>query len=143
MKKKLPIQEAAAQNDAKIERIVAELNKLIASAIDSDGDAIGVIDRSGTWEEPYTYEPIQYKNGRLFITSKSLYSTQADTEVITRANMQLDGIPTLRNIMKMYKHALKKQAQQTESIWITPRGEQQLREMSLLDRIKKNLLGNK
>ena len=52
-------------------------------------------------------------------------------------------IAKFHDVFESDKDSFKKQAQQNESIWITPRGEQQLREMSLADRIKKNLAGNK
>ena len=64
----------------------------------------------------------------------------------TLNNRESMNYPVLigKNILKKgFMVDVNKQAQQPESIWITPRGEQQLREMSLLDRIKKNLLGNK
>jgi hypothetical protein len=44
--------------------------------------------------------------------------------------------------MKMYKKAVKKKSTVTESALITNGGLQQLREVPLIDRIKKNLIGN-
>jgi hypothetical protein len=102
------INEAPAINNPKIEKIVAGINELISKAIDEDGDPIGVIDTTGTWQEPYVYSPIEYKNGALKIISKSVYGNDNEVDIIKKSNMEFDGIPTLRNIMKMYKRALKK-----------------------------------
>lgn len=103
------ISEAPATNDVKIERLVKQVNDLITSAIDSDGDPIGVVDSTSTWEEPYVYKPIEYKNGALKITSYSIYNqNKPETEIIKKSNMESDGIPTLKNIIKMYNKAIKK-----------------------------------
>jgi hypothetical protein len=137
------VSEAPAINDPKIERMVSEINKLIEAAIDEDGDPIGVIDTSNTWQEPYVYKPIEYKNGALKLTSYSLYNqNKPEIDIIKKSNMEWDGIPTLRSIMKMYKKAIKKKSTVTESALITNGGLQQLREVPLIDRIKKNLIGN-
>lgn len=101
------IDEGPAKNNPKIEKLVAGINDLIAKAVDSDGDPIGVVDPTSTWEEPYVYEPIQYKNGQLKIVSKSPYQKAADVDIILSRDMEFDGIPTLRLIMRMYKKAIK------------------------------------
>lgn len=101
------IGEASQDVDPKIEKLVAGINDLIARAVDSDGDPIGVVYPTSTWEEPYVYEPIQYKNGRLKIISKSPYQKTSDVDIILPRNMEFDGIPTLRLIMRMYKKAVK------------------------------------
>jgi hypothetical protein len=104
------VSEGPAINDPKIEKLVKQINDLIASAVDSDGDPIGVVDSTSTWEEPYVYKPIEYKNGALKITSYSLYNqNKPETEIIKKSNMQMDGIPTLKNIIKMYNSAIKRQ----------------------------------
>lgn len=140
---KSTVSEGPATNDPKIERMVAEINKLIEAAIDEDGDPIGVIDTSNTWQEPYVYKPIEYKNGSLKITSYSVYNqNKPEIDIIKKSNMEWDGIPTLRDIMKMYKKAVKNKTTVTESRLITKGGLQQLREVPLSDRIRKNLIGN-
>lgn len=101
------ISESSQDVDPKIEKLVAGINDLIARAVDSDGDPIGVVDPTSTWEEPYVYEPIQYKNGRLKIISKSPYQKTSDVDIILPRNMEFDGIPTLKLIMRMYKKAVK------------------------------------
>lgn len=100
-------------NNPKIEKFVNDLNALIKSAIDSDGDPIGVVDTSSTWEEPYVYFPIEYVNGKLKITSKSQYKNEPEVDIITRQNMEMDGVGTLRNIKKMYNLAVKRNGRQT------------------------------
>lgn len=97
-------------NNPKIEKFVNELNQLIQSAVDSDGDPIAVVDTSGTWEEPYVYLPIEYVNGKLKITSKSQYKNEPEVDVISRQNMEYDGVPTLRLIKRLYTAAIKKQS---------------------------------
>lgn len=99
--------ESSQDVDPKIEKLVAGINDLIARAVDSDGDPIGVVDPTSTWEEPYVYEPIQYKNGRLKIISKSPYQKTSDVDIILPRNMEFDGIPTLKLIMRMYKKSVK------------------------------------
>jgi hypothetical protein len=101
------LEEGPARNNPKIERLVAGINDLIAKAVDSDGDPIGVIEPDTTWQEPYMYYPIEYKNGQLKITSQSLYKNTPEVYTILSRNMEYEGIPTLRLIMRMYKKAIK------------------------------------
>lgn len=103
------INEAPAVNSPKVQKVVDQINKIIESAIDSDGDKIAVVDTGGTWQEPYIYEPIQYKNGALKITYYSVYNQKKpQVDVILKRHMEEDGIPTLRHIAKMYKAAIRK-----------------------------------
>ena len=106
-------------NNPKIEKYVNNLNQLIASAIDSDGDPIPVVDKSGTWEEPCVYSPIIYKNGALKVVYHTLHDNKPEVDVILKRNMEYDGIPTLQNIKKLYNAAIKRntkpQAQMGES----------------------------
>ena len=106
------LEEGPAKNDPKIQKLVDGINQLISQAVDSDGDPIGVIDPGTTWEEPEMYSPIQYSNGALSITRTSPYKGTPETETILARNMEYDGIPTLRLIMRMYKKAVKKAGQQ-------------------------------
>jgi hypothetical protein len=99
--------EAPAVNNPKIEKLVMGINDLISKAVDQDGDPIGVIWPGGTWDEPYIYEPVQYRNGQLRVTSKSVYGGEPETEMIRSREMELDGIPMLRTLMRMYKKAVK------------------------------------
>lgn len=101
------IEEGPAKNNPKIEKLVAGINTLIAQAVDSDGDPIGVVDPGTTWEEPYVYSPIEYKNGALKITSQSQYGGKPVVDTILARHMEEDGIPTLKLIMRMYKKAIK------------------------------------
>lgn len=101
------VNEAPAVNNPKIEKLVTGINELISKAIDQDGDPIGVIWPGGTWDEPYVYEPIQYRNGQLKITSKSVYGGQPETDTVLSREMEIDGIPMLRTLMRMYKKAVK------------------------------------
>lgn len=88
-------------------KLVNEINGLIDKAKDSDGDPIGVIDKTSTWEEPYIYFPIEYTNGKLIIKTKSLYKNDIEKDIILKRNMEEDGIPTLKSILKQYKKITK------------------------------------
>lgn len=101
--------EGVAVNSPKIEKYVNSINELISQAVDSVGDPIGVIDPTSTWEEPYVYEPIIYRNGTLKIVSSSVYDpNKKNVDTIKSRDMEYDGIPTLQLISRMYKKALKK-----------------------------------
>jgi hypothetical protein len=93
--------------ETKIQKKVDEVNALIEKAVDSDGDPLMVVDTTGTWEEPMQYKPIVYKNGRLYIEYFEPYSGKTEKDVINKSNMDFDGYPTLLNIAKMYRKALK------------------------------------
>ena len=102
------LNEGVAQNNPKIEKYVNQINQLIAQAVDSDGDPIGVVDPTSTWEEPYIYEPIVYQNGALKIVSRSNYQPgKINTDIVRSRDMEYDGIPTLQLLSRMYKKALK------------------------------------
>ena len=53
-----------------IKKRVDTINGLITKAIDTDGDALEVIDASSTWEEPMVYDPIKFENNVLTISYK-------------------------------------------------------------------------
>jgi hypothetical protein len=93
--------------ETKIQKKIDEVNALIEKAIDSDGDPLMVVDTTGTWEEPMQYKPIVYKNGRLYIEYFEPYSGKTEKDVINKSNVDFDGYPTLLNIAKMYRKALK------------------------------------
>lgn len=81
------------------------VNQLIKLAIDDDGDPIPVVDTSGTWQAHNYYEPIVYSNGGLIIKYKEGKDIIKDR--INKSDMEYEGIPTLNNIAKMYRKALK------------------------------------
>jgi hypothetical protein len=93
------LEEGPAKNNPKIERLVAGINDLISKAVDDAGDPIGVIEPGTTWEEPYMYYPVEYKNGQLKITSQSLYKNTPEVYTILSRYFEYEGIPTLRLIM--------------------------------------------
>jgi hypothetical protein len=93
--------------DPRVQKLVNIVNALINMAKDSDGDPIGVVDSQSTWQEPYIYEPIEYRNGQLKITSHSVYNSKPEVEVILKRNMEYDGIPTLRTLATQYRKAIK------------------------------------
>jgi hypothetical protein len=99
-----------AMSDNAIQKKIAEINAMIAKAKDADGDLIGVIDKTSTWEAPMYYKPLSYKNGVLYIEYEEYTGRKNEVhkEKIGKSRMELDGIPTLNNIAKMYRAALKK-----------------------------------
>ena len=103
------IKEGVARNIPKIEKYVNQINELIAQAIDSDSDKIGVIWPNGTWDEPFTYDPIIYRNGALKIVSYSPHSNHGEpnVDIIRSRDMEYDGVPTLQTISRMFKKAVK------------------------------------
>lgn len=108
------IKEGVGANIPKIEKYVNKINELISQAFDSEGDPIGVVDPTSTWEEPYVYEPIIYKNGILKIVTYSWYKpTEKSVDIIKSRDMEYEGIPTLQLISRMYKKALKNKDKET------------------------------
>jgi hypothetical protein len=106
-KKSEDLKEGVTKNNPKIEKIVNDLNDLISKAVDSDGDPIGVVDPSTTWEEPFVYK-VEYKNGILKITSHSEYgSKKSNVEVIKSGDVEEEGVDTLKLLTRMYKKAVK------------------------------------
>jgi hypothetical protein len=93
--------------ETKIQKKVDEVNALIEKAIDSDGDPLMVVDKTGTWEEPMQYKPIVYKNGRLYFEYFEPYSGKTKKEVVNKSNIDFDGYPMLLNVAKMYRKVLK------------------------------------
>lgn len=96
-----------AHEDSNVKKLVDEINELLSKLVDSDGDKIPLIDKSGTWQEPCVYEPIVYKGGKLHI-NYTCYDGRKEKEVILSKYMDSDGIPTLKLILKLAKQALKR-----------------------------------
>lgn len=93
----------------KVQKLVDIANTLIEKAVDTDGDPIGVVDTSGTWQEPDYYKPVEFDGKTLVIRSTS--QTGGHKEVIDEyegENLIYDGIPSLQLIIRLYKKALKK-----------------------------------
>lgn len=107
-KMKEPLTTNEAVSEKGIQKKVDEINDMIAKAKDEDGDAIGVVDTSGTWQSAMYYKPIEYKNGKLYIQYEEQGTKGITKDVINKANMEMDGIPTLNNIAKMYRKVIKK-----------------------------------
>lgn len=102
---KRTLTEAPAKNLPKVQKLVDEINALIAKDVDENG----VVDKSGSWQTSYTYEPIIYRNGALKIISSEYASHTKDVDVVKSKDMELDGIPQLLTIRRLYKAMLKKE----------------------------------
>ena len=96
-----------SQNDPKIEKLVNGINTLISQAVDQDGDKIGVIWPGRTWDEPHIYEPLVYRNGQLKITCRSVYGGKPENDTVLKRDMEMDGLPLLRTLLRLYKKATK------------------------------------
>jgi len=96
-------------NEAKYQRQVDEVNRLISLAYDSDGDPIEVVDTSGTYYMPYVYLPVKYSNGVLYIQyyeNAGLDIGKIQKDKVIKSQMFFDN--PLLEIAKMYRKALKK-----------------------------------
>tara|TARA_R110001592_G_scaffold275231_1_gene542287 strand:+ start:1027 stop:1800 length:774 start_codon:yes stop_codon:yes gene_type:complete len=93
----------------KARKLVDEINELIKVALDNDGDPLGVIDKTSTWEAPMYYNPITLndKTGRLTITYKEYGQKGLQKDVVLGRDLEYDGIPYLREIRKQYKASIK------------------------------------
>jgi hypothetical protein len=104
----------------KIQNLVNVANALIEKAVDTDGDPIGVVDTSGTWQEPDYYKSIEFDGKTLVIRSTS--QTGGHKEVVDEyegENLIYDGIPSLQMIIRLYKKALKKHNIEESNIFET------------------------
>ena len=92
---------------ARLQKKVDEVNALIAAAIDTDGDPIGVIDTSGTWQAEMKYKPVIYKNGFVYIQ----YDEQGERlpkKERFKPSDSYDAYQTLSQIATLYRRAIKK-----------------------------------
>lgn len=105
------IQEYVSKNNPQVERLVNKINDMLYNSIDKNtGDPLELIDKTSTWEEPIIYEPIIYQNGRLKITSYSPYKKDKNTEIIWPRDMEMEGVPYLKQIARMINSAIKREA---------------------------------
>jgi hypothetical protein len=103
-------------NVPRIEKRVDELNKLIEIANQND---LSIIDTSGTWQTQERYKPLRYVNGILYLNWEELdlYSYLKERgekwdmkkDKVLKRNMESDGIPTINNLMRLYKKRLKQE----------------------------------
>lgn len=90
-----------------MQKKVDEVNALIAAAIDSDGDPLGVIDTSGTWQAEMVFSPVIYKNGFVFTQYSEQGETQPKKERFKPSN-SYDAYQWLSQIATWYRRAIKK-----------------------------------
>lgn len=93
----------------KIVKIISEINELIKIAVDSDGDKLGVVDKTSTWQDEYYYNPIVFnaKTGRLTITYRTYSRKGMQKDVVFKKWLEFDGLPYLRDIKRQYKARMK------------------------------------
>lgn len=99
---------------ARMQKKVDEVNALIAAAKDTDGDPIGVIDTSGTWQAEMKYKPVIYKNGFVFIE----YDEQGEKlpkKERFKPSDSYDAYQTLSQIATLYRRVIKKNTPATST----------------------------
>ncbi len=93
-----------------IQQLIDKLNKYISLAVDSDGDAIQVVDKSGTWQSPAEYRRA-YIDGRGSLKIQYIdYPNRlpvSTTDTIRKDDIESEGKPVLLQLIRMYKKALK------------------------------------
>ncbi|MBC5836775.1 hypothetical protein [Flavobacterium muglaense] len=90
---------------------VTKLNEMIASHIDSDGGAIGVIDTNGTWQAPTVYSIVINLNS-IRIDSYDVYVNETkvyDSFRFNKSNpyQQIECNETLNDLIKQYRKSIK------------------------------------
>lgn len=103
-------------NEAKYQRQVDEVNRLISLAYDSIGDPIPVVDINSTWEQPYVYLPVKYTNGTLRISYYEVGGMDHDKikkDIVKKSEMYFDN--PLPMIARMYRKAIKQNKKQEEN----------------------------
>jgi hypothetical protein len=103
-------------NEAKYQRQVDEVNRLISLAFDSYGDPIPVVDINSTWEQPYVYLPVNYTNGTLRISYYEVGGMdhgKAKKDIVKKSEMYFDN--PLPMIARMYRKAIKQNKKQEEN----------------------------
>lgn len=63
-----------------VTKLTAEVNQLIKLAVDSDGDALDVVDPSSTWPTGTTYESVTFVNNVLTIKGTETYRQEPDID---------------------------------------------------------------
>jgi len=116
------ILESAKSDLKKVDKWVKDVNKIIASAVDKDGDPVEVIDSTSTWEAPMVYEPIEFKDNVLKIKYKEMgngYKWEKKEETFDMNDylekgddseqywQYDDGFEMLKMIKRMYTKAIK------------------------------------
>lgn len=103
-------------NEAKYQRQVDEVNRLISLAYDSIGDPIPVVDINSTWEQPYVYLPVKYTNGTLRISYYEVGGMdhgKVKKYIVKKSEMYFDN--PLPMIARMYRKAIKQNKKQEEN----------------------------
>lgn len=105
---------AKGGNVPSIEKKVKEVNRLIELG---NENKVEVVDESGSWQAPTKWKPFKYSNGTLYMEYDELdlyrHNKRMGTQYVNhkdkvlKSNMEFDGIPTLNDVAKQYRKALK------------------------------------
>lgn len=97
--------------NTQLKKLINIFNSELKKAIDKDGDPIPIIDYSGTQEEPFYYEPIQYSESEIIIKCRSPYKLRVkgeyEVEKISKKYFTTDGIDTVKHLIKMLRKSVK------------------------------------
>lgn len=91
----------------KMQKKVDEVNALIAAAKDTDGDPIGVIDSSSTWQAEMRFKPVIFKNGFVYTEYTQTGETKPNKERYKPSD-SYDAYQWLSQIATWYRRAMKK-----------------------------------
>lgn len=92
---------------AKMQKKVDEVNKLIETAKDGDGDPLGVIDTSSTWQAEMRFKPVIYKNGFVYTEYTQTGETKPNKDRYKPSD-SYDAYQWLSQIATWYRRAMKK-----------------------------------
>lgn len=95
--------------DAAIQKKVTKVNDLIAKAVDGDGDKLGAIDYSGTWQAPMYFKPFVLRNGFLwgeYEEYTGMGKNKAHKDRWSKKNME-EGIGWMNDVAKWLRRAIK------------------------------------
>ena len=90
-----------------MQKKIDEVNALIAAAIDTDGDPLGVIDTSGTWQMYMYFKPVIYKNGFVY-TEYTEDGERLPKKERYKPSDSYDAYQWLSQIATWYRRAMKK-----------------------------------
>jgi hypothetical protein len=93
----------------RMQKKVDEVNALIAAAIDSEKDALDVIDSSSTWQAPMQFSPFIYKGGYLYSQYKEMGHKGWEVKKERyKPSDSYDAYQWLNTVAKWYRSAMKK-----------------------------------
>lgn len=88
---------------------VDEVNALIEQAKDRDGDPLGVIDSSSTWQSAMKFKPFKYVNGFLYSEYEEYDNGMKFKKERFKPSNSFDAFQWLSQVATWYRRAIKKE----------------------------------